>query len=359
MSKLAQKQKKVDFSGQVCWVGVDVHKISYSVALLSEVGLRTEFSLPASPQKLLLKLASMGITIKGLVYESGPTGFPLAWECQRAGVPVVVAAPSRIPRPLAATGKTDRLDSMRLAELLAKDMLKSIAIPTEAENQLRSLERRRQQIVESKRTARQHIKSFILLHGLEEPDGLSHWSLAALEALRTMPLPKNLRASLDSYLREHAFLVEELSSLRKQLAAALQTQDKEQTVTYLRSIPGVGETIAGTFLAEIFRPERFARAEELCAYVGLAPITSHSGSGKATARLGQVGQKYLRSILVEGAWRLIAVEEQYRALFTRVRLKTGLVQKGLVAVARKLLILLWRVAVEKRPYRPAPSSPNE
>ena len=353
MKKITQKHAKVDFSGQHCWVGVDVHKISYSVALLSEAGVRTEFSMPADPQRLLGKLAAMGVIIKGLAYESGPTGYALAWACQRAGIEFVVAAPSRIPRPLAATGKTDRLDSMRLAELLAKDMLKSIAVPTEAENHLRSLERRRQHIVERKRTVRQHIKSLLLFHGLDEPAGLGHWSSGSIEALREMPLSGPLRVTLDSYLREHAFLLEELYCLRKQLATALQADEKAQTAGYLRSIPGVGETTATTFLTEVFRPERFTRAEEICAYVGLAPVTSHSGSGKVTSRLRHVGQNYLRSILVEGAWRLISAEERYRALFARIRSRTGLAQKALVAVARKLLILLWRVAVEKRPYHPA------
>jgi transposase len=242
---------------------------------------------------------------------------------------------------------------MKLAEFLARDMIKSIAIPTEAENHLRSLERCRQQLVERRRTVRQQIKSMLLFHGLDEPAGLSSWSVASVQSLRAMVLPDALRITLDSYLNEHAFLLEELSRLRKRLSAALQAEGKIQTVKHLCSIPGVGETIATTFLTEIFRPERFGRAEELCAYVGLAPVTSHSGSGKATARLSQAGQNYLRSILVQGAWRLVSAEQQYHDLFIRIRSKTGLHAKALVAVARRLLVLLWRVAVENRPYRPA------
>jgi transposase len=247
---------------------------------------------------------------------------------------------------------------MKLAEFLARDMLKGIAIPTEAENHLRSLERCRQQLVERRRTVRQHIKSFLLFHGLDEPAGLSNWSVASVQSLQAMVLPDVLRITLDCYLKEHAFLLEELSSLRKQLSAALQAEGKIQTVKHLCSIPGVGETIAATFMTEIFRPERFGRAEELCAYVGLAPVISHSGSGKATARLGQVGQNYLRSILVQGAWRLVSAEQRYHDLFTKIRTKTGLFAKALVALARRLLVLLWRVAVENRPYRPVSAQGN-
>ena len=359
MSIVTKRQSKkkcgrVNFDGKACWVGVDVHKVSYAVAILDEEGQRLGFSTPAEPRKLLLQLLGMGMTIKALAYESGPTGYGLAWACQELGIPVLVAAPSRIPRPVSKTGKTDRLDSMKLAELLARDMIKSIAIPTEAENHLRSLERCRQQLVERRRTVRQQIKSLLLFHGLDRSAGLSHWTKSSVQLLQAMVLPDVLRITLDSYLKEHAFLLEELNHLRKQLSAALQSVGKIQTVKHLCTIPGVGETIATTFMTEVFRPERFKRAEELCAYVGLAPVTSHSGSGKATARLGQVGQNYLRSILVQGAWRFISSEPQYHDTFIKIRTKTGLFAKALVALARKLLVLLWRVAVENRPYRPIP-----
>ena len=94
------------------------------MAILDEDGQRLEFSTPAEPKKLLLQRLKMGTSIKSLAYESGPCGYGLAWACQEMGIPVLVAAPSHIPRPVSKTGKTDRLDSMKLAEFLAKDMIK-------------------------------------------------------------------------------------------------------------------------------------------------------------------------------------------------------------------------------------------
>jgi hypothetical protein len=102
------KREQVDFDGKVCWVGVDVHKSSNAVAILYEEGQRLEFSTSADPKKLLLQLSQMGMRIKVLNYEAGPTGYGLAWACQESGIPVIVAAPSRIPRPVSKTGKTDR-----------------------------------------------------------------------------------------------------------------------------------------------------------------------------------------------------------------------------------------------------------
>jgi len=124
-----RKQAQVDFNGKDCWIGVDVHKSSYAVAILDEDGQRLEFSTVADPKKLLLQLLKMGMCIKALVHESVPTGYGLAWTCQESKIPVLVVAPTRIPRPVSKSGKTDRLDSMKLVELLALGMLKNIAIP--------------------------------------------------------------------------------------------------------------------------------------------------------------------------------------------------------------------------------------
>jgi transposase len=352
VTKKNGKGKQLQFDGKACWVGVDVHKINYAVALLDEEGQRLEFSTPAEPKKFLLQLLKMGIAIKALCYESGPTGYGLAWACQDAGIPVVVAAPSRIPRPVTKTGKTDRLDSMKLVEYLARDMLKGISIPSREEFGLREIERARQRLVKQRRGVRQTIRSFLLRNGLEEPPTLDSWGLVALRALQEMPLPFHLRISLDSYLEQHALLLQALSRISKELGKAAIALGYEERIKNLRTIPGVGTTIAHTFVCEIFRPERFKRAEDICAYVGLAPITSHSGSGKEHAWIRPSGQRYLRSILVESAWRLIAAETSYRDFYNRIRNKSGLAQKAITAVARKLLVLIWRISIEGRAYRP-------
>ena len=171
-----------------------------------------------------------------------------------------------------------------------------------------------------------------------------------------MPLPRYLRHSLDSYLEEHENILGALAKITRQLEDAVIECGHGERIKNLRTIPGVGVTIAHTFTCEIFRPERFKRAEDITAYVGLAPITSHSGSGKEKAWLRPVGQRYLRSVLAESAWKLIAAEATYRDFYNRIRNKTGLAQKAITAVARKLLVLIWRIAIEGRPYSPAAAS---
>jgi transposase len=288
-----------------------------------------------------------------LTYESGPTGFELAWSCQDSGIPVTVAASSKIPRQITADGKTDRLDGIKLAEYLSKGMLKGIAIPTREEFGLREIERRRQQLVRVRMKLRQQIRGFLLKNKILEPKGMNHWSGAVITELKELQLNNEyLRLTLDSYLRQQEFICAEAEGMKKALSQELIKQGKERLGKNLRTIPGVGEIVSQTFAAEIFRPERFDRAEEICAYVGLAPIISQSGQSKGKARLRSVGQMYLRSILVESAWVLIRKDNYYRRIYSKITNKTNLPQKAIVAVARRLLVIIWRLAVENRAYQP-------
>lgn len=187
------------------------------------------------------------------------------------------------------------------------------------------------------------------------PDGGTHPPAANLFAHRLTDFggALYLRITLDSLLTELDSIDAQVQTLKEALRRETIRQGKGSTLNNLKTIPGVGPTVAQIFVAEIFRPERFERAEEICAHVGLAPIISQSGQKQGKAFLRQVGQNYFRSILVESAWTSVRRDKYFRDFYARIRSKTNLPQKAIVAVARKLLIIIWRVGVvENRVYTP-------
>lgn len=325
-------------------VGVDVHKRTYSVAIRRVDGQSLTWTGAADPGALIDKLAGFNVPIRGVAYESGPTGFGLARAAQRAGLRCIVAAPSKILRPVSTGAKTDRLDCLKLADLAAKGMLKSIAIPTEEEEAERSLVRRRFQIVDGIRTIKQRIKSHILFFGVPEPSGLGNWSNAAVEQLSFAPMKPAAKLALDSQLRELRWLQAELAHVAADLKALMEGRHK-CIWERLQSVPGVGVTVATTFLLELFRPKRFHSKEEVASYLGLAPTVRHSGDRSPRGRLVPVGQKRLRSLLVEAAWIWKAKVPKAGELYGKLLARTGVPQKAIAAVARRLAIHLWRLSV--------------
>ena len=280
-------------------VGIDVHKRSYSVAILRPDGVLFDWTTPASPRAVTDTLLSLPCPIGMVVYEAGPTGFELARTLEYSGIPVTVAAPSRIPRPVSPTNKTDSLDCRKLAEYAATGLLRPIAIPTKQEEAFRLLVRRRHQVTDSIRRVKQRIKGLLLSYGYPEPTALIRWSKSSIAILKQIRLEPDAQETLHSQLRELEYQINEQRLIDLKVKEACVRNGSIGRVETLKAISGVGDVVAHSFGAEIFSPERFNNSGEVTSYLGLAPVFRQSGEKQDKGRLRPVGQKRLRSLLVE------------------------------------------------------------
>ena len=328
---------------------MDVHKRTYSVALFCVTDGQVEsWNCPADEAGLVEQLRRLGCRIEHIVYESGPTGFSLCRALRDAGFKASVIAASRIPSGAAAVAKSDRINTTKLAIYCARGLLRPIAIPTIEDEGYRALVRRRKRLAETRAKLKQKIKGFLLAKGVDEPPSSKKWLRAVTHDLAALPLVSGQDSTLASMLREYRFLQEEHRVLRREIRKATQRLHPERYAR-LTQVGGVGEVVATTFLAEIFAPERFDRAEEVTSYLGLAPVVRRSGNGPARARLRPVGQKRLRSILIEGAWQWTWRDQEAKEIYNRHLARSGVAQKAICVVARKLAIKLWRLAVDTSP----------
>lgn len=335
------------------WIGVDVHKRSYHVALHRADGKTITFTTTASPEAFIKQIQRLNIPVAGVAYEAGPTGFSLARGLMAHNIPVTVVAPSKVPRSVRPGSKTDRLDCLKLALYAAKGLIRSIAIPTAEEEAQRALLRRRHQLVDRIRQSKQRIKGFLLYHGFKETEAIRTWRSDFVEQIAALPLLPEGRLTIDSHLRELSFLQQELSEVAAQLEQVNRQSEHRIVIKALTSVPGVGKIVATTFHLELFQPERFQRKEEVASYLGLAPTVRHSGEKTPRGYLVPVGQKRLRSLLIEAAWIWRAKDANAGELYNQLLGKTGVPQKAIAALARRLAIILWRLSIEQRTYRPA------
>jgi transposase len=344
------------FESEIFWIGIDVHKRSYHLALLRADGRTATWVGPPEPDALVSLIRDLGIKVGAVAQESGPTGFGLARALMAAEIPAIVAAPSKIPREVRPGAKCDRLDCTKLAAYAAKGMLKTVAIPTPEEEARRALVRRRHMVVDGIRRCKQRIKGQLLFLGLPEPRELANWSQGAAGSLLALQMADESRFVLESHLRELDFLQKELREVKGRLQQMAAQDESRRTMACLQSVPGVGPAVAATFCHELFRPERFDRAEEVASYLGLAPVVRHSGEKSPRGRIAPVGQKRLRSLLIEAAWTWRSKDAHALEVYNRIFASSGLAQKAITALARRLAIILWRLAVEQRMYRPGSSS---
>ena len=156
-------------------------------------------------------------------------------------------------------------------------------------------------------------------------------------------------------------LCEELSLLRKQLAAAdarlrafaegAPAAEGERRAL-LRSIPGVGPVTTEVVLAELADPDRFRSAKGAAAYAGLSPGQRESAGKRRELHISKEGSRHLRWVLVQAAWQLVLRSARWRAVYQALKARVR-AKKAVVAVARRLLGLMLAILRSGRPYDPA------
>jgi transposase len=349
--------KEIGFlRGERVEVGIDVHKRTYNVTLWSEqrqsVVLR--WTQPADSAVLIRSLAPYQRRVNRVVYEAGPTGYALVRALRDNGLRTDVIAPSRTPKASGQEAKSDRLDSRKLAMWSAKGLLRAVRVPTVEEEGDRQVFRARDDVVAKRRRIKQQIKSFLLQHGIDQPDGLRTWARRGIEALRKMELSSQLRFALDLLLDDLEHYDAHLKKANAALKTLAATERHKQSSEALQSVVGVGPVAAMAIRTELIAPERFDDGRQVASMAGLAPLVSRTGQTVREGSLMKCGNARLRKVLIEAAWRWVAKDPWAAQAYGRLVRNTGDKKKALAGMARRLAIILWRISVDGQLYRPRP-----
>ncbi len=162
---------KRSYEGKTVYVGIDVHKRTYSVVTVVEGIVVKKWSTLANPTSLALQLYRYfpGASLK-TAYEAGFSGFVLHRNLEKAGIPNIVVNPGSIEIAVHNRVKTDKRDALKMATLLEAGRLKGIRVPTKEQEMQRLLTRTRQQLVEDRSAIKNKIRMKCHQMGLIDPN---------------------------------------------------------------------------------------------------------------------------------------------------------------------------------------------
>ena len=284
------------------------------------------------------------------VYEAGYFGYWLCDELNACGVECIVTPPSLIPQEYGNKVKTDRRDSRKLAHLLSKGLLKKVYVPTEEERYHRQVLRRRHQLIRDRVRQQLRIKSELRLYGIATPDIRGRWSKVYVRNLWNIRFSDPwMQESFYLLLKTYEFLDNAVNEQTIRLKKLSQTDKYRELVEILMSVPGIGVITAMEFLLELVDVERFARAEQIAAYVGLTPSQYSSGDKIRMGHITKIGKPHLRAALIEASWQLIRKDERMRNVYDRISSRAG-GKRAIVGVARRLILCLRRMLLDFRTY---------
>src|SRR5437764_13890184 len=160
--------------------------------------------------------------------------------------------------------------------------------------------------------------------------------------------------------------IEELSLRIKLLDREIRTlaHTKYPETSWLEQIPGVGPITALYFVLKIGDPARFERVRDVGAFIGLCPRRDQSGENDPQLRISKRGDAYLRRLLVSAAQYILgrfgppSALHQYGLALARGGTPRAK-KRAVVAVARKLAVLLFTLWKNKSPYQAFPSAAME
>jgi len=339
------------------FAGLDVDKKSISVTFTNHQGFIRSLRVPYSAEHLVNHVRKHFPDQKvAFAYEAGPTGYGLYDGIVAQDYPCLIASPSMIPKAPGQRVKTNRLDSRGISENLRGGQLKSIHVPAVLYRELRHLTQLRDTFVSAMVAMKQRIKSLLLMEGLEfplAPTG-SQWSFMVKAKLRKLPCSSMVRFELDQLLDSLEFNEKQIVKTTQQIRRLCQNDaELSQCIKYVMSVSGIGQIVASQLLARIGDWRELRNVRQLGAFLGLVPTENSTGERTDRGSITHSGDPRLRSKLIQAAWSAIRKDGELREFFRAVcqsHARPVASRVAIVAVARKLTVLISVVLMEQRPY---------
>ena len=339
------------------FAGLDVDKKSISVTFTNHQGLLKSMRMPYSVEHLVNHVRKhYGDKKVAFAYEAGPTGYGLYDGLVAEQYPCLIVSPSMIPKAPGQRVKTNRLDSLGLAENLRGGQLKSIHVPTTLYRELRHLTQLRDALVSEVVAMKQRIKSLLLMEGLEFPPAPpgSQWSFLVKAKLRKLPCSSVVRFKLDQLLDNLEFGEKQVLKTTREIHRFCQNDPElSQCIGYLKTLPGIGWIVASQMLARVGDWRQIKNIRQLPAFLGLVPTERSTGERTARGSITHSGDPRLRSKLIQASWSAIRQDGELREFFRSVcktHTRPAASRVAIVAVAHKLCVRAAVVLMKQRPY---------
>jgi transposase len=289
-------------------------------------------------------------------YEAGRDGFWIDRALKDLGVEnrVVDSASIEVNRR-SRRAKTDHLDAGKLLGMLLRYLSgetrvwKVVRVPTPEEEDRRHLHRELKTAKQARTAVTSRIKGLLATVGVR----LSEMTQVPqkLERLRLWngsELPKWLRARVERDWREREQIQERIADLEKQRRELLREAQDEgtQCARKLIQLRGIGVNAGWLYSLEFFAWREFKNRRQVGALAGLTPTPYQSGSQRRELGICKAGNRWMRSLAIEIAWGWLRFQPQSQlSRWYNERYGGGSPRSrkiGIVALARKLLIALWK-----------------
>ncbi len=333
------------------YAGFDVSLRTVNICVIDEQGeFVAETKLASDVQDIIAYLDDLKFDIESVGLEAGTLTQYLTYGLQAAGFEVVCMEARQVKAALSAMrNKTDKHDARGIAQVLRSGWYSKVHVKSMASHHIRMLLSSRKAVLSKCVDLENEVRGLFKIFGIKLPPKLGHGAfdpmvrdiIEADEALSHALLPL-LDARLVLY---HTFRV--LDNRTRKLAM------NDPVCPRLMSVPGVGFITALTFKAGVDDPHRFKRSRTVGAHFGLTPRRFQSGEIDIEGHISKCGDADVRCALYTAANAMLTRSAKWSSLkaWGMKLAKTRGHRRAVIAVARKLAVILHRVWIDDTQFR--------
>src|SRR5256885_8258501 len=332
------------------FAGLDVSVKETSVCIVDDAGrIVREVKVASEPDALLAVLTNPTHHLKRIGLEAGPLSQWLFSALAEAGLPVICVETRHMRAALKAQiNKTDRNDARGIAQMMRVGLYRPVHVKTLRSQKLRMLLTHRK-LLQSKAIAiendlRATLRNFGLKVGMV---GTVKFEARIKELVENLP---SLAELVEPLLIVRRVARQQLGILHRRLLAIVRDDD---VCRRLMTVPGVGPVVALTYRVTVDVPARFRNSKAVGAVFGLTPAKYQSGESDRTGRISRCGDEMMRMMLYEAAQVMLVCSAKWswlKAWAMKIARHRG-IKKAIVALARRLAVIMHRVWVDGTAFR--------
>jgi len=334
------------------FVGVDLHKKTISVCVMvKENGKRRVMQRQRlrcdEPEKIrgfFEKLGTFQVVVEAT---SSYEWFLLLVE--DLADRWVLAHPKKLRVIAESKNKSDKVDAQVLAEFLLLDMLPEAYRPSPRVRQHRVLVRHRHWLQGRITSIKCKLRNKLAHYNA---DVAELFTKRGQQHLAKLAMSHADRFECQALTQQLQLLTQQLQEVDSELRAFAKTAPavEREARAVLETIPQVGAVTIDVVLSELGDWRRFRSAKRVASYAGLDPGFRESAGRVKRLHITKEGSRLLRWVMVETAWRLVNTYRRWRTVFEQLKRNTGSEKKAIVAVARRVLCVMFAMMREGKAY---------
>jgi transposase len=291
-------------------------------------------------------------------YEAGRDGFWLHRYLLSCGIEnVVVDSSSLEVNRRKRRVKTDRVDAKKLLRMLMRyhggerGLWSVVNVPSEEAEDGRNLNRELDVLRKERLMHRNRIKGLLMQQGIDAKNPSNVKFRGLLDSFRTWDgkeLPADYKVRIVHEYDRLIMVEDQIAKLKEERESRVQSlaKDSFRKVAQLRRLNGIGQTSSWDFVMELFSWRKFRNRREVGAILGLTPTPYDSGGSERELGISKAGRGRIRVLSIQIAWGWLRFQPQSKlSKWYMERYANGgsrMRRIGIIAVARKLMIDLWR-----------------